>query len=241
VSDVDGGATRTSGLAAVSSLAEPTRRAVYELVVADGDWVSRERAAEALGLERGTAAHHLDRLAADGLLEVDYRRLSGRTGPGAGRPAKVYRRARSDFEVSLPPRDYELAGSMLAAAADRARADGIDIDDAVADEAAARGRRMAEEVRTRLRTATRRSAAARRSAVLDVLVVHGFEPRAVDDGTIVLNNCPFHRLAKEHTDLICNMNLCLLRSTLVEVGGTGFDARLEPEEDTCCVRLHPLP
>src|SRR3989442_5503090 len=88
-------------LAAVTSLSEPERRSLYEHVAAAGDWVSRDDAADAVGIERGTAAHHLDRLAADGLLEVEYRRLSGRQGPGAGRPAKLYRRARRDFEVAL--------------------------------------------------------------------------------------------------------------------------------------------
>jgi predicted ArsR family transcriptional regulator len=229
-----------NGLAAITSLAEPTRRAVYEFVVGAGDWVGRDRTAEAVGLERGTAAHHLDRLADDGLLEVDFRRLSGRSGPGAGRPAKVYRRSHADFEVSLPPRDYELAGSMLAAVADRARTEDLDIDSAIAEVAGSRGQRFGEEVRERLRSTARRSAAARRAAVLEVLVAHGFEPRQHDDGTIVLHNCPFHQLAREHTDLICNMNLCLLRSTLTEVGGTGFDARLEPEDGVCCVRLHPV-
>lgn len=36
---------------------------------------------------RALAAFHLDRLVKAGLLETEYRRLSGRTGPGAGRPA----------------------------------------------------------------------------------------------------------------------------------------------------------
>src|SRR5947209_4013143 len=91
---------RQDRLAAMGALGEPTRRALYEHVAAAGDWVSRDEAADALGLERGTAAHHLDRLASDGLLEIEYRRRSGRQGPGAGRPAKLYRRARRDFEVT---------------------------------------------------------------------------------------------------------------------------------------------
>jgi len=228
------------GLHAITSLAEPTRRAVYEFVALAGDWVSRDGAATAVGLERGTAAHHLDRLADDGLLEVDYRRLTGRSGPGAGRPAKVYRRSRRDFEVSLPPRDYELAGSMLAAAVDRSRSYGVGIDDAVAAVAIDRGEQLAEEVRTRLRTATGRGVHARRNAALEVLSEHGFEPIAEDSGTIALRNCPFHQLAQEHTELICNMNLCMLQSTLVDLGDTGFEARLEPDDDACCVRLHPV-
>ncbi|MGQ0432382.1 MAG: helix-turn-helix transcriptional regulator [Microthrixaceae bacterium] len=226
-------------LDAITSLAEPTRRAVYDVVAGAGDWVSRDQAAEALDLERGTAAHHLDRLAADGLLEVDYQRLSGRQGPGAGRPAKLYRRARRDFEVSLPPRDYELAGSMLAEAADRSRTEGVDIATAIDDVARGEGQRLAEEIRAQLQAAAGRGAPRRRRAVLEVLTEHGFEPQAVDDGTVVLKNCPFHQLAQRHTELICNMNLCLLRAALGDLGDAGLEARLEPEEGLCCVKLHP--
>ncbi len=93
---------RPDELAAIGALRDPKRRALYEFIAIAGDWVSRDRAAEAVSLERGTAAHHLERLVADGLLDVDFRRLSGRQGPGAGRPAKLYRRAEHEFDVSLP-------------------------------------------------------------------------------------------------------------------------------------------
>lgn len=226
-------------LDAISALGEPTRRALYDHVAATGGWVSRDAAADAVGLERATAAHHLDRLAADGLLDVDYQRLSGRRGPGAGRPAKLYRRARREVEVSLPPRDYELAGRLLAEAADRSRAEGTDITSALEVTAGEEGRRLAEEARSRLHGPGARRVASRRQAVLEVLEDHGFEPRVADDGTIVLRNCPFHRLAQQHTELICGMNHCLLESALDGVGTTGLEARLEPEEGFCCVKLHP--
>jgi predicted ArsR family transcriptional regulator len=230
-----------SGLQAITSLGEPTRRALYEYVVATGGWVSREQAADAAGIERSTAAHHLDRLAADGLLEVDYQRLSGRQGPGAGRPAKLYRRARRDVGVSLPPRNYELAGRLLAEAADRSRTAGTDINRALNAVARGEGERVAEEIRTRLRGAARRRPSGRRRAVLEVLDAHGFEPETRADGTVVLRNCPFHNLAREHTDLICGMNRCLLDAVITNVGDTGLDARLEPEEGLCCVKLRPVP
>src|SRR3546814_11775396 len=79
----DSDADDRDGLDVLGVLAEPTRRRVYDHVVANGDWVSRESVAAALGLERPTVAHHLDRLAGDGLLEVEFRRLTGRQGPGA--------------------------------------------------------------------------------------------------------------------------------------------------------------
>lgn len=226
-------------LEVIGALAEPTRRALYELVADQGDWVGRDAAADALGLERATAAHHLDRLAADGLLEVDYQRLSGRKGPGAGRPAKLYRRAPRDVGVSLPPRDYELAGRLLAEAAERSRSDGTDIDTALDAAAGDEGVRIADDIRARLRGPDSRQVAVRRQAVMDALAERGFEPRAAEDGTIVLRNCPFHQLAQQHTELICGMNECLMTSALATVGSTGLEARLEPEEGVCCVKLHP--
>jgi predicted ArsR family transcriptional regulator len=229
-------------LGALGALAEPHRRALYDHVVAVGDWVGRDQAADAVGLERGTAAHHLDRLAADGLLDVDYRRLSGRSGPGAGRPAKVYRRSRRELEVSLPPRDYELAGTMLAEAADRSRTDGTGIEQALDDVARAHGRRLGDEMRQRLAATgrDRGQATARHRAVVDVLDRHGFEPDD-RDGTIVLRNCPFHRLAQEHRELICGMNLCLVGAAVARVDDADLVARLEPTDDLCCVRLHRAP
>src|SRR5438132_1715833 len=77
----------------VAALAEPVRRALYLYVAGQNDVVGRDQAASALGMSRRLAAFHLDRLVDAGLLEVSFRRLSGRTGPGAGRPSKLYRRS----------------------------------------------------------------------------------------------------------------------------------------------------
>src|SRR5690349_17159553 len=106
--------TEVDEVAAVALLDEPPRRAVYDWVSAQHRPVSRDEVAGATGMSRGLAAFHLDRLAAGGLLETEFRRLTGRTGPGAGRPAKLYRRAERDITVSLPDRRYELAAGLLA-------------------------------------------------------------------------------------------------------------------------------
>jgi predicted ArsR family transcriptional regulator len=229
-----GWSPRAGGLSALTSLAEPTRRAVYAYVTSTRDWVGRDEAATSLGLERGTAAHHLDRLVADGLLEVVYRRLSGRRGPGAGRPAKLYRRADRTFEVSLPQRDYELAGRLLAGAAERSTLDQVDVGQAIDTVARQEGRRIAALMRSKT---TVGDGALPRATTLRVLTEHGYEPHPEDDGTIVLSNCPFHQLAKEHTQLVCGMNFSLL-DALTEGDGT-LTARLEPADGACCVRLHP--
>src|SRR5215210_6140446 len=102
---------------ALSALGDPTRRSAYDHVSAAGRAVGRDEVASALGIGRTLAAYHLDRLARAGLLSVAYARRSGRTGPGAGRPAKLYERSERELAVSVPPRDYGLAARLLAHAA----------------------------------------------------------------------------------------------------------------------------
>jgi predicted ArsR family transcriptional regulator len=244
MSAVDRSDERRDALDSIAALSEPNRRALYAYVVERRDWVSREQAAEALGLQRGIAAHHLDRLADDGLLEIDYRRLNNRRGPGAGRPAKVYRRAESELGVSLPPRDYELAGRLLADAADRSRGDGLPIEESLEHAARDAGRALAAAVELDIAAATsngKRDGACRevhRARVVEVLRQRGFEPETRGDGVTVLHNCPFHHLAQAHTELVCGMNLCLLDSFLTELDGLDLRAELEPEDGYCCVRVH---
>src|SRR4051794_5957379 len=103
-------------VAGVGALADPVRRALYRFVVESDEPVSRDQAAAGVALPRHTAKFHLDRLVADGLLDVEFRRLSGRRGPGAGRPSKLYRRSGRQLSVSIPPRRYDMAGGGLAEA-----------------------------------------------------------------------------------------------------------------------------
>jgi predicted ArsR family transcriptional regulator len=216
---------RTTQVEAVAALAEPTRRRLYEHVVRQADPVSRDDVANAVGVPRPTTAFHLDRLVADGLLDVHYERRSGRTGPGAGRPAKLYRRAECSVSVSLPERRYDLAGELLAAAVAEAERSG-ERPAAVLDRRAfRRGSELAAHV-----------GEGGRDGALRVLEEHGFEPR--DDGAgVALANCPFHVLAREHTELVCGMNLRLLEGVLDGLPDAGLVARLRPQPGMCCVRL----
>jgi predicted ArsR family transcriptional regulator len=216
---------RTAQVEAVAALAEPTRRRLYEHVVRQADPVSRDDAAHALGVPRPTTAFHLDRLVADGLLDVHYERRSGRTGPGAGRPAKLYRRAECSVSVSLPERRYDLAGELLAAALAEAEQSGERPAAVLERRAFRRGSELAAN-----------AGAGGRDAALRVLEEHGFEPRA-DEGGIALANCPFHVLAREHTELVCGMNLKLLEGVVDGLPDAGLVARLRPEPGRCCVRL----
>ena len=103
-------------IAGIAALGEPVRRALYFYVVDRGGAVSRDQAARGTGVSRALAAFHLDKLVAAGLLATEFRRLTGRSGPGAGRPAKLYRRSEEQLAVSLPPRSYALAAELFAEA-----------------------------------------------------------------------------------------------------------------------------
>jgi predicted ArsR family transcriptional regulator len=217
---------RDAQVAAVAALAEPTRRRLYEHVVRSPHPVSRDDVAGAVGVPRPTTAFHLDRLVADGLLDVSYERRSGRTGPGAGRPAKLYRRAECSVSVSLPERRYDLAGELLAGALVEAEESGERPAAVLARRAFHRGRELLT------------GRGADRDAVLGVLEEHGFEPRVDPDG-ISLANCPFHTLAQEHTDLVCGMNLRLLEGVVDGAPAAELTASLCPRAGMCCVRLEP--
>ena len=223
-------------ISAVAALAEPTRRRLYDYAVLQPEPVSRDDAAAALKLPRATAAFHLDRLADEGLLNVVYQRRTGRRGPGAGRPAKLYQRSNKHVAVSLPQRRYDLAGQLLAAALTEAEHSG-DPPRATLDQ---RAYQLGEE----LGEAARSAAGDRdtRDTALQVLEAHGFEPRlegGIEGGDVTLANCPFHTLAQDYTELVCGMNLCLLDGLLDGLAPTGLTAHLDPAPPHCCVRLQP--
>lgn len=215
---------------AVSLLGEPVRRRLYDYVAASGDAVGRDEAAGAAGITRSLAAFHLDKLASEGLLEVEFRRLSGREGPGAGRPAKLYRRAGHRIEVSLPPRDFELAARLFAQALEAGGPDGL------RDAARAFGRELAAAVQDR--AGSRRGGKNLLRVAEEVLAEHGFEPFHSPDGAIRLRNCPFHPLSLEHTSLVCGMNHDVMSSLLEALELTRVEAKLEPQPGACCVALH---
>jgi predicted ArsR family transcriptional regulator len=225
-------ADRVTGVAA---LAEPVRRELYLFVADQPDAVSRDQAAAGIDVARHTAKFHLDKLVTDGLLTTEFRRLSGRRGPGAGRPAKLYRRAPGEVTVSLPERRYDLAGGLMAQAIDSSVADGTPVVEALNEAAAAFGAALGEQARKAAESTAGPDSS--RAAVCQVLVASGYEPHLHDD-TILLRNCPFHALAKEHTTLVCGMNLALIKAVTDGVSDrvdSSLTPRLDPGDDRCCV------
>jgi predicted ArsR family transcriptional regulator len=223
-------------VAGVAALNDPIRRSLYRFVVQNVEAVSREQAATAVGIQKALAAFHLDKLAEEGLLQVEFRRLTGRTGPGAGRPAKLYRRSDRQINVSLPPREYDLAGRLLAEAIATAETSGRTVRAELKRASFGFGRAIGSEAVAQ--AGRRPSKAMQRDALLEVLRSHGFEPRSVGRD-VVLANCPFHALAQQFTELVCGMNLHLMegiRSVLIR-NEQDLLPRLEPEPGQCCVKF----
>jgi len=210
----------------IGALADDTRRRLYEYVAAQTAPVTRDQASEALDIAPHTAYFHLDKLVTEGLLDVENRRLTGRTGPGAGRPSKLYRRADGELTVSLPPRQYDVVGDILATAVVRARA-GAPLASALDETAHERGAEIAG--------ATDAAALPRLEGVAHVLASLGYEPRLEGD-RLDLANCPFDTLAEKHTELVCGLNRSFVQGVGDGLGG-GVAACLEPAEGQCCVRV----
>ena len=195
--------------------------------------VSRELAADALGLAPHQAKFHLDRLERDGLLDSSYARPSGRGGPGAGRPAKLYRRADRDVAVSLPDREYRLAGGLMADAIAESAETGTPVVEALHRLAHAYGRHLGDAA---VGDQPPRTARAALALALEILTENGYEPRP-DDGRVIMANCPFHALAKAQTQLVCQMNDALIGGLTNALGPHRPVAQLDPAPDRCCVVL----
>jgi predicted ArsR family transcriptional regulator len=214
---------------AVGLLADPIRRRLYAAVGDGEEPLSRDQAAAAAGISRSLAAYHLDAMVAEALLEVSYARRSGRSGPGAGRTSKLYRRSQAELVVSLPDRDYGLAAMLLA--------DAVDADRLGTARAAlnAGARRLGLEAARTASSPTDPS----EPPTAAPLRARGYEPARRADGTLRLRNCPFHRLVGEHRDLICGMNLALVQGLLDGLDLEETRAVLDPRPGYCCVAILP--
>lgn len=221
----------------IAALADPIRHTLYNFVVKHDAPVSRDDAAAGTGLARHVVKFNLDRLVAEGLLDVEYRRPEGRSGPGAGRPAKLYRRSERAFAVSVPARRYELAALLLGIAARRNLEDGIPLADALRETTTVTGQALGQDVLNR--TAPEHEPGAVAAAITDVLDENGFEPHR-EGRTLTLGNCPFAAMLTDCKKLICHMNLDLMNGLLERCGLAGIVAELAPSPGKCCVRFSGL-
>ncbi len=221
-------------LAGLTGLADPVRRALYRHVGERGVAVARDEAARAVGISRALAAYHLDKLVDDDLLEARYERRTGRRGPGAGRPAKLYLRSPRQIELSLPARDYAALAELLARAveADQSGAARTALHHAARD----LGNQIAAE--TVMRLISEGSHQPVLATLRQVLDSRGYEPHDDADGTIRLRNCPFDRIAAQHPELVCGANLAMVEGLTDQLGGDqAIRPMLDPKPGYCCVAL----
>jgi predicted ArsR family transcriptional regulator len=221
-----GSDTFEAGVTRLGLLQDPIRAALYRYVIAQDHDVGRNEAASAVEIQRGLAAFHLDKLVEAGLLEVTFRRLSGRSGPGAGRPAKLYRRTDREAVASVPPRAYEAAAALLAETVEQAGAD-LTLQEAA--------REMGERV-GRQRHADAATEDAKLETVTAALSELGYEPYR-DGPAVRMRNCPFHALSESFPPLICGMNHALITGLLTGLDAQSCQARLDPAPRRCCVAI----
>ncbi|MFN2483519.1 MAG: helix-turn-helix transcriptional regulator [Candidatus Limnocylindria bacterium] len=213
-------------LATLALLLEPTRRALYRYVERQPRSVSRDEAADALGISRALAAFHLDRLVAARLLKVEYRRLSGRSGPGAGRTSKLYRRSRHEFVVTLPDRNHELLARLLVESAPSGSGS-ITESEPARELGASLGARARKRIRGRV------PAERLQRCVRDVLETLGFDPYEASD-EIRLRNCPFDPLSRVSPAVVCGVGQALAKGVVEGIGAGHLRVFREEHPDRCC-------
>ena len=177
----------------LAAAADPElRRTLVAARRAQGPVTADDVAAE-LDVHRNVARARLDRLAEAGLLTVTRERRTGRTGPGAGRPAKVYAVAPELEALEFPPRGYaELVGLFL----DLVPAEGR-------PEALRRtGERFGAQLAARAGVRAVRDPAQGLERVCEAVAELGFqasvEESGPEGGTIATPTCPLRPLIAAH-------------------------------------------
>lgn len=235
-------------VAAVGALGDPVRRDLYGYIRRVRRPVTRQEAAESVGISRKLAAFHLDKLVEVGLLRTRY------DAPdrvrGVGRAPKLYEPVPDAVRVSIPERRHQLLAEILAEAVNATEAvNGAEAADgagagaprearqAAFEAADLRGELFGAEERARRRPG-RLGTERALSLAAESLEEFGFEPERDAPDALVLRNCPFHPLAAASPDLICGINQRFLSGYLRGLGADGCaGAVLQPSPDACCVRL----
>ncbi|MEO9222452.1 MAG: helix-turn-helix domain-containing protein [Mycobacteriaceae bacterium] len=205
-------------LTGLSTLDDPVRRRLYSYVSEADAPVSREQAATVADIGRTLAAYHLDKLADAGLLMVVDPRTAGR---GVGRPAKLYQCAAQELSVSVPPRDYALLAGVLATAV-RTDTDGA----------------VRAAIHEAAHQAGMRAVTAPGADLSEALHGCGYQPHHASDGHIELRNCPFHSVATQYLDVVCDLNVHLIEGVIEASGSDQARAELDPRPGRCCVVIH---
>ena len=214
-----------------SALGDTTRRGIYVTVRESAEPMIASGIAELFGIHANVARHHLDHLVADGYLQVSHKRPAGRSGPGAGRPAKHYEPTAKDVSVQFPARRYDLLAELLLRIVERAA---LDDPGAIAEEV---GREYGRELAAELGFGAEDGYEAAARAVARAMTGVGFEMEAQPgEHRFVTRHCPFGATADNHPDIVCRLDQGLV-SGLLETASQQPLAIVTPHgaEDNACL------
>ncbi len=222
----------STAIPAVAALADDLRRRLFGYVREARRPVSRDEAGEAIGISRKLAAFHLDKLVDAGLLRFGFESAGA---PRVGRRRKVYEPTDVVVQVSIPARRPEVLADILVQGL-LTEADHGSAKTAAAAAAHARGLAAASAVRAGLRPG-RLGAERALTLAEDILTRYGFEPGRVGPRCVRLRNCPFHPIAQNAPELVCQLNQAFMRGVLEGLQAHTLDAVLSPRAGECCVEL----
>lgn len=214
---------RKRSVQAVSALADPLRAKIYEYLARTSEPQSRDAVAQALDLPRNTVSFQLEKLAKEGLLSVEFRKLGEASGPGSGRPSKLYSPVAEEIEASVPHREYTLAAQIMAQAIDRATQE----------------QRPVNELLVEVSRESGQALAATKKPLDQMLAQGGYLPETDSAGSIHLTDCPFHQLSSQFRETVCTMNRELLGAVVDASDAPYLACPVAPPAGHCCVRLDP--
>ncbi len=226
-------------------LADSSRYAIYQEVVAAEEPLSTVEIAERLDLHPNTVRLHLEKMRDVGLLEA----FSDRHG-AVGRPQHRWSVGSHAPSLGVEPSGFRILAHLLAEVAAQPSGD--------AGRAAAVGRRRGlertgERPRLGANRGTEGSGQACVRALMDELADLGFDP-ALDDGASVedaevrvglaFTKCPFRELAVLYPDLVCELHRGLTEGVLagITANQSGVEGQVESfaslvDADPCRVDL----
>jgi predicted ArsR family transcriptional regulator len=222
-----------SPIEAVAALSDNLRRRMYDFIRRSGRPVTRDEAAQRVGISRKLAAFHLDKLVDVGLLAAGYAQPAGLRR--VGRAPKVYEPTDLNVQVSIPPREHGLLADILLQAV-RAQGAAESGRDAALRVAAERGRDLGRAERAQIKPG-RLGAERALTCAGQLLERHGFEPERATPTLMRLQNCPFHPMAARDPSLVCAINHAFLSGVLDGLGAATLDVTLAPRPGACCVEL----
>jgi predicted ArsR family transcriptional regulator len=179
----------------LDAIAQPELREIVLFARSQVRPVSADDVAAHFRVHRTVARARLERLAGVGLLTVSFERRSGRTGPGAGRPNKLYSVPPETSAIEFPERHYDrLLSHLLDVVPEPGR------DQSLTEAGAAFGGELAETAALG-RTRSVRSAAERTCAALGKLGFQASVAEATEESVeITTATCPLRPLVIANPD-----------------------------------------